>query len=52
LAVDNLVGAQVVLADGADRTPPATAYEIAAQASRDLNAVLAKWQTVKVQLGK
>jgi hypothetical protein len=29
------------------RTPPATAYEIARQASRDLATLLANWKTLR-----
>ena len=34
------------VAESADRTPPAAAYEIARQAARDLNALLAKWKAL------
>ena len=35
------------VAESADRTPPATAYEIARQATGDLTALLASWKTLR-----
>jgi len=32
------------VSESADRVPPATAYEIARQSSRDLTTLLATWQ--------
>jgi hypothetical protein len=35
------------VAESADRTPPATAYEIGGQARRDLATLLANWKALR-----
>jgi photosystem II stability/assembly factor-like uncharacterized protein len=51
-SVNALLSTALAVAGSADRTPPATAYEIAAEASRDLNALLVKWKAMKDGLAK
>jgi photosystem II stability/assembly factor-like uncharacterized protein len=41
------IGTALSVAESADRTPPATAYEIGRQASRDLATLLASWKTLR-----
>jgi hypothetical protein len=45
--VTALMATALGVAESADRTPPATAYEIARQASRDLATLLANWKTLR-----
>jgi hypothetical protein len=45
--VTALLATALGVAESADRTPPATAYEIARQASRDLATLLANWKTLR-----
>ena len=45
--VTALLGTALGVAESADRTPPATAYEIARQASRELTTLLANWKTLR-----
>jgi len=45
--VTALMGTALGVAESADRTPPATAYEIARQATRDLATLLANWKTLR-----
>jgi hypothetical protein len=40
------MGTAMSVAESADRTPPATAYELARQAQKDLNALLAQWKSL------
>jgi len=40
------MGTALSVAESADRTPPATAYDLARQAAKDLNALLAQWKTL------
>jgi len=51
-SVNGLLSTALSVTGSADRTPPATAYEIAAQASRDLDALLVKWKALKNELVK
>ena len=43
-SVSALLATALEVSESADRVPPATAYEIARQASRELVALLATWQ--------
>jgi len=40
------MGAALSVAESADRTPPATAYELARQSARDLDTLLAQWKSL------
>jgi hypothetical protein len=46
-SVTALLATALGVAETADRTPPATAYEIGRQASRDLATLLANWKTLR-----
>ena len=40
------MGTALTVAESADRTPPATAYELARQATKELNTLLAAWKAL------
>jgi hypothetical protein len=46
-SVSSLLGTALSVAGSADRTPPASAYEIGQQASRSLTALLASWKSLQ-----
>ncbi|HXA50068.1 MAG TPA: hypothetical protein VNV86_07190, partial [Candidatus Acidoferrum sp.] len=46
-SVNQMLSTALGVAGSADRTPPATAYEIAATASKELTRLLAEWKTLR-----
>jgi hypothetical protein len=46
-SVSALLSTAMSVAGSADRTPPATAYEVATQASRDMALLLAGWKNIR-----
>jgi hypothetical protein len=51
-SVHALLVTALEVAGSADRTPPATAYQIAQQASHELDALLARWKTLREEKAK
>jgi hypothetical protein len=46
VSVLGAMGTALSVAESADRTPPATAYDLARQSAKDLNALLAQWKAL------
>jgi hypothetical protein len=51
-SINAMLATALSVAGSADRTPPATAYELVATAEKDLTRLMAEWATLKEKLPK